>query len=92
MIPPAGSSDYHFQPSLSIEENIDSLAQMLTGSPLSYQKETCLKLFESIAEKLPQTSLFKETLETLSKIIENPLEFDPAYIQENLSRIRGIDR
>ena len=65
-----GSSDYHFKPSPSIGDNINSLANMLNGSPLSYEKETCQKLLASITEKLPQTS---SQLESLSKIIENPL-------------------
>ena len=45
-----GSSGYHFEPSSSIDENINSLIQMLKGSPLSYEKESCQRLFQSIVK------------------------------------------
>ena len=83
-----GSSDYHFKPSPSIGDNINSLIQMLNSSPLSYEKETCQKLFASITEKLPNAS---SQLESLSKIIENPFAFEPAKIQEALQQLREIN-
>jgi len=84
-----GSSDYHFEPSPSIGDNINSLIQMLNGSPLSYEKETCQRLFQSITEKLPQTH---SQLEHLSKIIENPLAFNSGTIQESIQQLREINK
>lgn len=91
MIPIDGSSESYFQPSPSMEENIESLTRMLTGSPLSYEKEVCNKLFDSIQEKLPQTSQFQDVIETIAEMINNPLEYDRAYIQETLFQLRGIN-
>lgn len=90
MIPIDGSSESFFQPSPSMEENIESLARMLTGSPLSYEKEVCQKLFSSIQEKLPQMSQFQGIIDTIGEIINNPLEYEPAYFQEALHKLRGI--
>jgi hypothetical protein len=84
-----GSSDYHFKPSPSIDENINSLIQMLNGSPLSYEKETCQRLFQSITKKLPQAY---PQLKHLSEIIENPLAFDTATIQEAIQQLREINK
>lgn len=89
LIPNDSNQPPHFSPSIS--ENIDSLAQMLLSTSLSYEQETCHFLLEKIREKVSLTPHLKQSLETLQKVIKNPSDFETLAVQQALVALRGID-
>ena len=88
---PSDSHSYKFPFSHSISENIDTIAQMLIGIALSYEKEGCQFLLTKIKEKVLGNILMEETVEKLSDMIEDPNDFDPVTIQQTLSALKGLD-
>jgi len=88
---PSDSHSYEFSFSPSISENVDTIAQMLMGTSLSYEKEGCQFLLTKIKEKVLGNVLLEETVEKLSDIIEHPNDFDPVTIQQTLSALKGLD-
>ncbi len=67
----------------SVSETIDSLARMLLGTSLSYEKESCQKLFERIKEKISLSPQNQESLEALRRMILDP----PSFENVELARI-----
>lgn len=88
MIHPADSSYYSFTPLHSLAESIESLAQMLTESPLSYQKESYKRLFHTICEKVPKTAPCQTTLKTLESMIHYSLDIQPVNIKKTLQELK----
>lgn len=88
MIHSADSSYYSFAPLCSLSESIDSLYQMLTESPLSYQKESYKRLFHTICEKLPKTASCQTTLKTLESMIHYALDIQPVNIKKVLQELK----
>lgn len=88
---PFDSSRYEFPFSHSMSENIDSIAQMLMGNSLSYEKEGCRFLVEKIRKKVSGNFRIEETLEKLSEMIEHPDHFDPVSIQQTLGALSSLD-
>jgi len=89
IIPNDSNQPPQFFPSIS--ENIDSLAQMLLSTSLSYEQETCHFLLEKIREKISLTPQLQDSLEQLEKIVQSPSAFEPYAVQQVLSTFRGID-
>jgi hypothetical protein len=89
MIPNDSNHPPQFSPSIS--ENIDSLAQMLLSTSLSYEQETCQFLLEKIKEKISLTPQLQGSLEQLEEIVQGPSTFEPYAVQQALSKLRGID-
>ncbi|QVL56979.1 MAG: hypothetical protein KFB93_06240 [Simkaniaceae bacterium] len=88
---PSDSNHYDFPFSPSMSENIDTIAQMLMGSSLSYEKEGARFLLEKIRTKISGNERLEETLEKLSEIIEHPDDFDPMTIQQTLGVLKDLD-
>lgn len=88
---PSDSHSYEFPFSPSMSENVDTIAQMLMGTSLSYEKEGCRVLLTKIKEKVQGNALLEETVEKLSDIIEHPNDFDPLTIQQTLGALKGLD-
>ncbi len=88
---PSDSHSYEFPFSPSMSENVDTIALMLMGTSLSYEKEGCRVLLEKIKEKVQGNALLEETVEKLSDIIEHPDDFDPLTIQQTLGALKGLD-
>lgn len=88
---PSDSHNYEFPFSPSTSENIDTIAQMLIGSPLSYEKDGCRFLVAKIKERVQGNLFLEETADKLSDIIEHPDDFDRLTIQQTLSTLKGID-
>ena len=88
---PSDSHNYDFPFSPSMSENIDTIAQMLMGTSLSYEKEGARFLIEKIKEKIKGNSQLEAALEKLSKIIEQPDDYDPVTIQQTLGVLRSLD-
>lgn len=86
MIP--NDSNHHPQFSLSINKDIDSLAQMLLSTSLSYEQETCHFLLERISEKISLTPHLEQSLEILKKVIKNPSDFKAFAVQQALITLR----
>lgn len=89
MIPNDSNQPPQFFPSIS--ENIDSLAQMLLSTSLSYEQETCHFLLEKIREKISLTPHLEQSLETLQKVIKKPADFEAFAVQQALGALRGTD-
>lgn len=89
MIPSDSNYDFPFSPSMN--ENLDSIAQMLMGTSLSYELEGARFLLEKIYEKVKGNSQMEAALETLSEIVEHPDDFDPLTIQQTLGALRSLD-
>ena len=87
---PSDSNSYESPFSPSMSENVDSIAQMLMGTSLSYEKEGARFLLEKIKEKISGNTSLEETIEKLSEIIEHPNDFDPMTIQQTLGILRGL--
>jgi len=89
MIPNDSNHPPQFSPSIS--ENIDSLAQMLLSTSLSYELETCHFLLERIREKISLTPQLQDSLQQLEEIVQSPSAFEPYAVQQVLSKLRDID-
>ncbi|MCP5504602.1 MAG: hypothetical protein H7A41_05565 [Chlamydiales bacterium] len=88
---PSDSHNYEFSFSPSTSENVDTIAQMLMGNSLSYEREGCQFLLTKIKERILGNALLEEAVEKLSDIIEHPDDFDPLTIQQTLGALQGID-
>lgn len=89
MIPSDSNYDFPYSPSMN--ENLDSIAQMLMGTSLFYKLEGARFLLEKIYEKVKGNKALEDALEKLSEIVEHPNDFDPITIQQTLGTLRSID-
>lgn len=89
MIPSDSKYDFPYSPSMN--ENLETIAQMLMGTSLSYELEGARFLLEKIYKKVKGNHHLEDALQKLSEIVEHPNDFDPLTIQQTLSALKSID-
>jgi hypothetical protein len=75
----------------SVSDMIDSLARMLLGTSLSYEKESCQMLFERIKEKISFSPENKDSLDTLSRMLLNPSSFENVEVTQVLHSLKTLE-